>query len=384
MTSRIVDVRQHVLKKNDVLARTLRRQFEEAGVFVVSLVSSPGAGKTTMLEKTLRALVPVARAAALVGDLATDRDAERLRASGAPVRQITTGTVCHLDAEMVASALRGWELAALDFLFIENVGNLVCPASYDLGEHLRVVLLSVTEGEDKPLKYPTIFNTADLAMITKTDLASAAEFDRAAALDNIAEMRPGLEVLEVSARTGAGMSTWIDRLHSSRGHLYTPLTENQWANTESGRERSSTQMEIRPATPFDADAIRWFDEIARVDLSRRACIDRSIDSGQCVVATVEGRAVAYAIFNYAFYVRGFVDTLYVQREFRHRGIGSALMRHIAAHCQTPTLFTSTNQSNAPMQTLLGKLGYERSGIIENLDEGDPELVYVKRLRHESV
>jgi ribosomal protein S18 acetylase RimI-like enzyme len=143
-------------------------------------------------------------------------------------------------------------------------------------------------------------------------------------------------------------------------------------------------MEIRSATPFDADAIKSFDELARVDASRRAFVDRSIESGQCVVATVEGRAVAYAIFNYTFYARGFVDTLYVQGEFRHCGIGSALMRHIAAHCETPKLFTSTNQSNAPIQSLLGKLGYERSGLIENLDEGDPELVYVKRLRNESV
>lgn len=143
-------------------------------------------------------------------------------------------------------------------------------------------------------------------------------------------------------------------------------------------------MEIRPATPFDADAIKTFDKIARIDASRGAFIDRSIASGQCVVTTVEGRTVAYAVFNYRFYARGFVEMLYVQQDFRHRGIGTALMRHIAARCETPRLFTSTNQSNAPMQTLLIKLGYEPSGIIENLDEGDPELVYVKQLRNGAV
>jgi len=216
MTSRMVEVRRHVLKKNDVAASALRRRFQQAGVFVVSLVSSPGAGKTAMLEQTLRALSPGGRVAALVGDLATDRDAQRLRTSGAPVRQITTGTVCHLDADMIDSALSDWDLAKLDFLFIENVGNLVCPASYDLGEHLRAVLFSVTEGEDKPLKYPTIFNTADVAVITKSDLAGVVEFDRTSALRHVAEVRPGLEVLEVSARTGAGMPTWLTRLRDAR------------------------------------------------------------------------------------------------------------------------------------------------------------------------
>ena len=170
-----------ILKENDVVARGLRQAFRDAGVFVISLVSSPGAGKTMFLEKTLHALGSRFRTAALVGDLATDNDAQRLARSQVPVRQITTGTTCHLEAEMVRRALAGWNLAELDLLFIENVGNLVCPASYDLGEHLRLVLFSVTEGEDKPLKYPTIFNTADLAIITKRDLAEAAEFDEAAA-----------------------------------------------------------------------------------------------------------------------------------------------------------------------------------------------------------
>ena len=212
--TRLVQVRQQVLKQNDVAARALRRRFHEAGVYVVSLVSSPGTGKTTFLEKVLGLLRARYRVAALVGDLATDNDAQRLARSQAPVRQITTGTVCHLEARMVADALEGWKLDELDFLFFENVGNLVCPSGYDLGEALRLVLLSVTEGEDKPLKYPTIFNTADVAVLTKIDLAAAAEFDRAAAHRNIQSVRPGMQVLEVSAKTGAGMEPWLPFLES--------------------------------------------------------------------------------------------------------------------------------------------------------------------------
>src|ERR1700690_239543 len=148
--TRIIEVRQNVLKQNDVLAHALRQRFQDSGVFVVSLVSSPGSGKTMLLEKTLSLLQPEFRVAALVGDLATENDAVRLARSHAPVKQITTGTVCHLEAAMVEQALEGWNLKDLDFLFIENVGNLVCPSSYDLGEDLRLVLMSVTEGEDKP------------------------------------------------------------------------------------------------------------------------------------------------------------------------------------------------------------------------------------------
>ena len=154
--------------------------------------------------------------AALVGDLATENDARRLARSEAPVRQITTGTVCHLEAEMVDKALAGWDLQELDFLFIENVGNLVCPASFDLGENLRLVLFSVTEGEDKPLKYPTIFHTADVALLTKMDLAQAVEFDHAAAVRNIQAVRPGMHVADVSAKTGAGMADWIAYLERCR------------------------------------------------------------------------------------------------------------------------------------------------------------------------
>ena len=155
------------------------------------------------------------RVAALVGDLATDNDAVRLARSQVPVKQITTGTVCHLEAEMVQNALAEWRLEELDFLFIENVGNLVCPSSFDLGEDLRLVLFSVTEGEDKPLKYPTIFNTADVAVITKMDLAAATEFDRAAAHRSIQSVRPGMRVFEVSTKTGQGMEEWLEFLRSS-------------------------------------------------------------------------------------------------------------------------------------------------------------------------
>ena len=205
---RLVEVRRNVLKQNDVIAGELRQRFREAGVYAVSLVSSPGSGKTAFLEKTLSLLGKSHRVAALVGDLATENDAARLRRSQAPVRQITTGTVCHLEAAMVRDALDGWNLNELDFLFIENVGNLVCPSSYDLGEDLRLVLLSVTEGEDKPLKYPTIFNSADAAVITKIDLATAVEFDWDAVLGNIQAVRPQMQVLRVSAKTGEGLEDW--------------------------------------------------------------------------------------------------------------------------------------------------------------------------------
>jgi len=213
---RLVEVRRNILKANDVAARALRERFRTTGVTAVSLVSSPGSGKTAFLEKTLAALQARWRVAALVGDLATENDAARLARSGAAVRQIVTGTVCHLEAEMVRRALDGWELSDLDFLFVENVGNLVCPSSYDLGEQMRVVLLSVTEGEDKPLKYPTIFHSADVAVITKMDLAAAVEFDEAAARANVERVRPGMRVLALSAKTGAGMAEWLRAVEDLR------------------------------------------------------------------------------------------------------------------------------------------------------------------------
>jgi hydrogenase nickel incorporation protein HypB len=215
---RLVEVRKNVLKQNDVLARALRERFREAGVLAISLVSSPGSGKTAFLERTLTVLRAHYRVAALVGDLATENDAARLARSQVPVKQIITGTVCHLEAAMVQNALDGWNLRDLDFLFIENVGNLVCPSSYDLGEDLRFVLLSVTEGEDKPLKYPTIFNSADVAIITKLDLAAAVGFDEGAAKRNIQSVRPGMQILKLSAKTGEGMPSFVEFLEKRRLH----------------------------------------------------------------------------------------------------------------------------------------------------------------------
>jgi hydrogenase nickel incorporation protein HypB len=220
MSTRMVEVRAKVLKQNDLLARTLREKFRAHGVCVIGLVSSPGSGKTAFLEKLLAGLASEFRVAALVGDLATENDAARLMRSTPNVKQITTGTICHLDAQMVEKAIESWSLNNIDFLFIENVGNLVCPSSYDLGEELRFVLLSATEGEDKPLKYPTIFNSSDVAIITKMDLAEAADFDVAAARRNIESVRPGMQIFEVSAKTGAGMPEVFHLLHAqiSRSH----------------------------------------------------------------------------------------------------------------------------------------------------------------------
>jgi hydrogenase nickel incorporation protein HypB len=213
LPGRTLDIHQGVLDKNERLAQALRARFETAGVYVVNLVSSPGTGKTTFLERTLSMLVESdCRVAALVGDLATENDARRLARSGAPVRQIVTAGMCHLEADIIAAHLEGWDLAALDFLFIENVGNLVCPSNYDLGEALRVVLLSVTEGEDKPLKYPPMFNSANVVVITKLDLAAAAEFNRAETQANIQAVCPGAPILETSAKTGQGMKAWLDFL----------------------------------------------------------------------------------------------------------------------------------------------------------------------------
>ncbi len=216
MTTRIVELRRGILKKNDELAAGLRLRFTSSGVLVLNLVSSPGTGKTMLLERTLSELRGRgARVAALVGDLETDNDARRLALSGAPVRQINTHGICHLDAEMVGKHIDEWqslELGALDYLFIENVGNLVCPSSYDLGEAIRVVLLSVTEGEDKPLKYPGLFNSADAAVLTKIDIAEACGFDREQAMRNINEIRPGMRVFETSAKTGEGIGAWLDYL----------------------------------------------------------------------------------------------------------------------------------------------------------------------------
>lgn len=217
---RILDVRTKILKKNDELARGMRRTFQDAGVLVVNMVSSPGTGKTAFLQETLaRLLDRGAAVAAVVGDLETDNDARRLAESGAPVRQIMTHGLCHLEADMVLRHLDGWNLTDLHYLFIENVGNLVCPTSWDLGESVRLGLLSVTEGEDKPLKYPGLFNTCDVAALTKLDLAAACDFDRATARANIEAVRPGIRIIETSAKTGAGIDEWLDYLAARRTEL---------------------------------------------------------------------------------------------------------------------------------------------------------------------
>jgi hydrogenase nickel incorporation protein HypB len=226
---RLIEVRKNVLKQNDVVARALRDRFRAAGVFVVSLVSSPGSGKTAFLEKTLTLLRQNWRVAALVGDLATENDAARLARSQAPVKQITTGTLCHLEAAMVQTALEDWDLDQFDFLFIENVGNLVCPASYDLGEDLRLVLISVTEGEDKPLKYPTIFNSADVAVVSKIDLAAAVEFSWETAYNNIQAVRPGMPVFKLSAKTGEGMEKYLEHLAARVRGVRSPSIEEMTA-----------------------------------------------------------------------------------------------------------------------------------------------------------
>jgi hydrogenase nickel incorporation protein HypB len=218
----MIEVRRNVLKQNDIIAHSLRDQFRDAGVFVVSLVSSPGSGKTTLLEKVLTQMQPTYRVAALVGDLATENDALRLARSKAPVKQITTGTLCHLEAAMVQNAMQEWDLNKLDFLFIENVGNLVCPSSYDLGENLRLVLMSVTEGEDKPLKYPTIFNSSDVAVITKNELAAAVEFNWEAARKSIESVRPGMQIFRLSAKTGEGMQEFLTFLSQQLAERRTP------------------------------------------------------------------------------------------------------------------------------------------------------------------
>lgn len=219
MGTRILEIKQDVLDKNDRLAQNLRARFQATDTFVINLVSAPGAGKTALLEKTLRMMTTNGLAvAALVGDLSTDNDARRLARSGAPIRQIETAGICHLEAAMIETHLADWglDLTALDYLFIENVGNLVCPSSYDLGETLRVVLMAVTEGEDKPLKYPPLFSTAHLALITKIDLAEAVEFNREVAYDNIQAVNPGLSILETSAKTGQGLAAWLTYLEKQR------------------------------------------------------------------------------------------------------------------------------------------------------------------------
>lgn len=207
-----MDVHVPVLDANDRLAERNRGFFAAKNLLVINVFSSPGSGKTSLLQKTAEMLRGRVRIGVIVGDLTTDNDAERLSRADIPVVQITTGTMCHLDARMIAEAMKKMPLDDLDVLIIENVGNLVCPASYDLGEGVRVVLLSVTEGEDKPLKYPPMFHSADVALVTKSDLADAVDFNRDAALSALNKVAHHAHVIEVSSKTGEGMEAWCEEI----------------------------------------------------------------------------------------------------------------------------------------------------------------------------
>jgi hydrogenase nickel incorporation protein HypB len=211
-----VNLNRSLMEKNALLAERNRGFFRAKKLLVLNVVSSPGSGKTTFIRETAARLGARLRVGVIVGDLATDNDAARLRTAGIPVVQITTGTVCHLDADMVSKAAAQLDLDKLDVLVIENVGNLVCPADYDLGEDLRVVLLSVTEGEDKPLKYPPMFHSAHVAVVTKSDMAAAAGFNRELALANLQRVSHHAEIFELSAKTGDGMKAWLDFLVQQR------------------------------------------------------------------------------------------------------------------------------------------------------------------------
>jgi len=209
---RAINVERSLVELNDHLAMHNRERFVEEGVTVLNMMSSPGAGKTRLLERTLDDLGSTLQMAVITGDLETENDAVRLRGRGATVIPVTTGTMCHLDAHLVCHACEKLDLGRLNVLFIENVGNLVCPASFDLGEQLRVVLMSVTEGEDKPLKYPPMFKLADVVLLTKSDLTGPAGFNHAAAVENIHRVAPQAELIEVSARTGSGLERWYGYL----------------------------------------------------------------------------------------------------------------------------------------------------------------------------
>ena len=208
-----VPVEKKVLNENQILAEKLRARFRENNVLCVNLISSPGAGKTSLLERTLESMDHLTRVAVLTGDIQTENDADRLKRFGFPVRQITTGGTCHLDARMIEKGLEGWSLADLDILFIENVGNLVCPSSYDLGEDAKIVVLSTAEGEDKPLKYPSIFFKSELMILNKIDLLPYVKFDHEQAKQNARRVHPGMEIVEVSCTTGAGLDQWLDWLN---------------------------------------------------------------------------------------------------------------------------------------------------------------------------
>jgi hydrogenase nickel incorporation protein HypB len=211
-----VPLEKPVLNENNRIAAELRERFQQHGIFCVNLISSPGSGKTTLLERTLESFPRADRVAVLTGDIQTENDAARLRRFGFPTKQITTGGTCHLDARMIEKHLSDWNLGDLDVLFIENVGNLVCPSSYDLGEAAKVVLLSVTEGEDKPLKYPSIFFKSELLVLTKVDLLPYVPFDITAAEENARRVHPGMDIVRTSCTSGDGLQEWLNWIERRR------------------------------------------------------------------------------------------------------------------------------------------------------------------------
>lgn len=219
---RTIEIHQGILSKNERLAERNRGYFLAKDLLVLNVLSSPGSGKTALLQRTISDIGKRIPTAVVVGDLETDNDAQRLRETGAQVVQITTGSICHLEADMVAKAIAKINLEGIKLLIIENVGNLVCPAAYDLGESLRVVLLSVTEGEDKPLKYPTMFKTADIVIVNKIDIAEVVGFNRELAIANIKRVAPQATILEVSARTGWQMETFYSCLETHITNLFSP------------------------------------------------------------------------------------------------------------------------------------------------------------------
>jgi hydrogenase nickel incorporation protein HypB len=238
--ARMLQIEQDILAKNDEYAQANRQAFADRGVFALNLVSSPGAGKTTLLVRTIEALAGRYRVAVIEGDQQTSRDADRIRVTGAPAVQVNTGKACHLDARMVAQAFA--TLPTLDggLLFVENVGNLVCPAAFDLGEAHKVVILSVTEGDDKPLKYPDMFHAADLMLVNKVDLLPHVEFDVDAAIGYAHRVRPGLPVLRVSATTGEGMEAWLAWLEAGAGAAIARRNESV-----AGLKRRVTELEAK-------------------------------------------------------------------------------------------------------------------------------------------
>jgi hydrogenase nickel incorporation protein HypB len=228
-----IPVERKVLNENDRIAGELRTQFARHNVLCLNLISSPGSGKTTLLERTLESFAPAERVAVLTGDIQTENDAKRLARFGFPVKQITTGGTCHLDARMIERALADWSLEDIDLLLIENVGNLVCPSSYDLGEKEKIVLLSVTEGEDKPLKYPSIFFKSNLLVLTKLDLLMHVPFQLAAAEENARRIHNEMEIVKVSCLTRDGVQSWLEWLSERRRRVRTAAMAAEHRTAES-------------------------------------------------------------------------------------------------------------------------------------------------------